>query len=77
MTKYGEGNFEFKRLNGGRSTVTKRGNGNLLVWGQKNRRLRPTVEQGGNWQHALCVATGSTSDKKPLKFFEMDYPNGM
>lgn len=45
------------------------------MWG-KNRLLWPDVEQGGNWQHALCVATGSTSDKKPLKFFEMDYPNG-
>jgi hypothetical protein len=75
-TKYGDGNFEFKRLAGGRSAATKRGNGNLLVWGKKNRHLWPDVEQGGNWQHALCVATGSTSDKKPLKFFEMDYPNG-
>ena len=71
--KYGAGNYEFTRLNGGRSAVTQRGNGNLLVWGKKNRDLWPTVEQGGNWQHALCVATGSTSDKKPLKFSEMDY----
>ena len=45
------------------------------MWG-KNRLLWPDVEQGGNWEHARCVATGSTSDKKPLKFFEMDYPNG-
>mmetsp|Transcript_72210 Transcript_72210/g.145286 ORF Transcript_72210/g.145286 Transcript_72210/m.145286 type:complete len:248 (-) Transcript_72210:214-957(-) len=78
LLKFGVGNFEFSKITGVTSVagLLSAGQGTLLVWGKKNNTLWPDLPQGGNWQHAICVDTGSTPSASQMKFYELDHPKG-